>query len=155
MIQRKKMLILGMTAGLVSCLGISTAHCQVTLQLPTISVFDLQTVVKVPDGGTMHLGGVQRSAYGQTNRSGGLLGGVPFVGRGFRNRAIGSSTSASNASIRVQIIDLEEMEEEVLREAERRAVVQRRMDPNGPVKAQQQADFITRNIGRTRPNRKR
>jgi len=151
----KKMLILGMTTGLVSCLGISTAHCQVTLQLPTISVFDLQTVVKVPDGGTLHLGGVQRSAYGQTSRSGGLLGGVPFVGRGFRNRAIGSSTSSSNASIRVQIIDLEEMEQEVLREAERRAAVQRRMDPNGPVKAQQQADFITRNIGRIRSNRKR
>ena len=92
---------------------------------------------------------------GQTSRSGGLLGGVPFVGRGFRNRAIGSSTSSSNASIRVQIIDLDEMEQEVLREAERRAAVQRRMDPNGPVQAQQQADFITRNIGRTRPNRKR
>ena len=155
MIHCKKILIFVITTSLVGYLGYSTANGQVTLQLPTISVFDLQTVVQVPDGGTMHLGGVQRSAYGQIDRSGAMLGGVPFAGRLFRNRAIGRSTSASNASLGVQIISLKEMEREVLREAERRAALRRQTDPNGPMKAQQQADFITRNIGRSGTKRER
>ncbi len=152
MIQCKKRWILIATS-LIGLIGITEAHSQITLQVPTISVFELQTVVRVPDGGTMHLGGVQRSSYGRTSRSGGLLGGVPLIGRGFRNSAVGKSNSAENASIRVQIIDLKEMEREVLRQAERRAAIQRQTDPNGTVKTQQQADFITRNIGKNRSKR--
>ena len=146
---RKNALVFGLVTCLIGWLGISSSQGQVTLQLPTISIFDLQTVVQVPDGGTMHLGGVQRSAYGQVDRSGAMLGGVPLAGRLFRNRAIGRSTSASNASVGVQIISLKEREQEVLREAERRAALRQQTDPNGTVETQQQADFITRNIGRS------
>ncbi|MCH2183194.1 MAG: hypothetical protein MK108_14435 [Mariniblastus sp.] len=152
---RKNVVILGLATSLTGWFGISSSQGQVTLQLPTVSIFDLQTVVQVPDGGTMHLGGVQRSAYGQVDRSAGMLGGVPFAGRLFRNRAIGRSNSASNASLGVQILSLKEMEQDVLREAERQAILRRRTDPNGPVQTQQQADFITRNIGRSGTKRKR
>ena len=152
---RKNALILGLATSLAILVGTPNLSGQVTLQLPTISIFDLQTVVQVPDGGTMHLGGVQRSTYGQVDRSGAILGGVPYAGRLFRNRAIGRASSASNAQVGVQIIRLKEMEQQVLREAARRASLLGRSDPNGTMETQQQADFISRNIGRSGAKRKR
>ena len=41
---------------------ISQAQSQITLQIPTIDIFELRTIVAVPDGGTLRLGGVQHSA---------------------------------------------------------------------------------------------
>lgn len=151
----KNAFIFGLTTSLAVLLGTTSLHGQVTLQLPTLSLFDVQTVVKVPDGGTMHLGGVRRSAYGQVDRSGAILGGVPYAGRLFRNRAIGRSSSASNAQLGVQVIRPKEMEQQVLREAARRAALLGRNDPNGTTETQQQADFISRNIGRGGAERRR
>lgn len=78
----------------------------VPIQLPSTSVFSIDTTVSVPDGGAISLGGNSGSAWSST-RSGGRF-------RPFGNRAIGGSQFASNASVHVQIISLAEMEAELL-----------------------------------------
>ena len=150
MIQSPKTVFLSILLALAAGPWISKAQSQITLQIPTIDIFELRTVVAVPDGGTLRLGGVQRSAYGSPPRSAGLIGGLPLMGRGFKNRAIGSANSSSDATIRVRILDQSELEKQVMQEARRRAVLAQRSDPNGAQTIQKQADFITRNIGRTK-----
>jgi hypothetical protein len=78
----------------------------VPVQLPTTSIFSVNTTVSTPDGGSISLGGNSGSAWSST-RSGG-----PF--RPFGNRAMGGSQFASNASLHVQIISLAEMEADLL-----------------------------------------
>lgn len=78
----------------------------VPMQLPTTSIFSVDTTVSVPDGGSISLGGNSGSAWSST-RSGGRF-------RPFGNRALGGSQFASNASVHVQIISLAEMEAELL-----------------------------------------
>jgi|GEM_PF-1344245 len=78
----------------------------VPVQLPTTSIFSVNTTVSVPDGGSISLGGNSGSAWSST-RSGG-----PF--RPFGNRAVGGSQFASNVSVNVQIISLAEMEADLL-----------------------------------------
>lgn len=58
------------------------------LMLPTVSLQDLKTVVSVPDGGTLLLGG--QRASGETEREKGvpLLSKVPIVNRAFTNRGM-------------------------------------------------------------------
>lgn len=122
----------------------------VTIQLPTISVFNVNTVVSVPDGGTASLGGIRRYASGSINRGVPGLSNIPFVNRPFRSRGYGYDSSASNASVNVQIISLDEMDAMVMREAHRvNSMAQRRTtDPNGPAAVQRKADFMTRHMGR-------
>ena len=57
------------------------------IQLPTVSVQDLQTTVTVPDGGTLLLGGQRLS--GETDREMGapVLNKIPIINRMFNNRA--------------------------------------------------------------------
>ena len=134
------------------CSTTSVCQAQVTLQLPTVRVFNVRTVVMVPDGGTMYLGGVNRSAVGRTTRSVPFLGNVPMLNRLFKNTGIGGDTSASGTAVRAQIIIMEEVEAEVMREARRRLAEQerRRAALEGTPEQRRQADFITRNIGRNR-----
>src|ERR1700752_3678368 len=70
-----------------------------TVQLPTVHSFTVQTTVMVPDGGTMLLGSIGRSAMGETLRGVPLLGNIPGAGRLFKNRAIGQETSAGTATV--------------------------------------------------------
>ena len=83
-------------------LGFSSAVAQAptTVQLPSISTFSYSGTVVVPDGGTVSLGGVNRSATGLNRRG---------LSRGF-----GSDQSRSNASITAHIIDLDEMDRQIL-----------------------------------------
>ncbi len=122
----------------------------VTIQLPSVSVFNVNTVVSVPDGGTMSLGGVSRYAEGQISRGIPGLSGIPYVNRPFTNQAFGQMASANNASVNVQIIILEEQEALVRQEAQRQAAVRQTTDPNGPVAIQKRADFLSRHMGRRR-----
>ncbi|MEL7496187.1 MAG: hypothetical protein AAFN77_01165 [Planctomycetota bacterium] len=81
----------------------------VTVQLPTIRTFSIQTAVSVPDGGTVSLGGVSRSSEGRVSS------GVPGLpGRPFRNSAIGRSTGSSRATVTTKIISQRELEEDLL-----------------------------------------
>jgi hypothetical protein len=80
-----------------------------TVQLPTFSLFTVNTTVSVPDGGGVFLGGVNRAASGRIERG---MPGVPF-----RNRGIGSARSASGMHVTATIIDHKEMDEAILAEA--------------------------------------
>ena len=71
------------------------------VQLPTISTFSYSGTVVVPDGGAALLGGNRFSASGSTRRGG--------IGSN-----IGSSQSISQATVRANIIDLDEMDRQVL-----------------------------------------
>lgn len=124
------------------------ASAQVTMQLPTVGVFNVRTVVMAPDGGSMHLGGVNRSGYGRTSRGVPILGQVPGAGRLFRNSGTSRFQSAAQSQARVRILSLTEMEREVMEEAARRQSLSGHQDPNGPPAVQEKADRITRNIGR-------
>jgi hypothetical protein len=117
----------------------------ISVQLPVVSIFNVRTAVSVPDGGTMSLGGVSR--YSSGRRSSGVPG---LGGRLFQNRGIGYSAGASRATVSATIISNREIGEDLLAEGNRRALVRERFDPNGPRAVQAKADFISRNIGRSR-----
>lgn len=87
----------------------------VSVQLPTIRNFSVSTNVSVPDGGTISLGGVSRSAEGRVSSG---VPGLPF--RPFRNSATGRESSVSRATATAKIISLKEMEEDLLAGGNRR-----------------------------------
>lgn len=92
-----------------------TPQTGVSVQLPSLRTFSVQTAVMVPDGGTMSLGGVSRSAEGRSSA------GIPGLrGRPFRNSAIGRSTSSSRAIVKTRIISQRELEEDLLATGDRR-----------------------------------
>ena len=135
----------------LACVALSATelHSQV-VQLPTFRFFNVRTVVSVPDGGTISLGGVNRSSSGSVNRGVPGLSRVPGAGRLFGNRAIGGSTGSSRSSVSAKVIVMSEYEEAVLAEAERRRRKSALRDPNGSAAVQKKADFNSRNVGRLR-----
>lgn len=64
-----------------------------TVQLPVISFTTINTVVSVPDGGTVLMGGIKRMSEGRTERGVPFLSNVPYVNRLFKNVGIGRTTS--------------------------------------------------------------
>lgn len=153
----------GRTILLVSAVGcLVFLHCGIgraqfgtptgiTVQQPVVSSFNVNTVVAVPDGGTISLGGISNSAYGSVRRGVPLTGG-PYVNRLFNNRAIGWEQGASQAQVTVKILVMEELEAQVLAEGARRMAIRsaESRDPNGSPATQKKADFISRNIGSRR-----
>ncbi len=124
------------------------ADAQVTLQLPQVAVFNVQTVVSAPDGGSAFLGGISRSSTGGVTRGVPGLSNIPGAGRLFKNRGIGRESSNSSARTHVRIFSLKEMEEDVMAEARARATAREATDPNGTAAERRKADFISRNIGK-------
>ncbi|MFO0818914.1 MAG: hypothetical protein U1A77_13285 [Pirellulales bacterium] len=88
-----------------------------TVQLPTFHQFSLQTSVVAPDRGSMVLGGVNRAASGSSSTGIPGLSHLPGASRLFRNRAIGSESSSTQASVSVWVHDLKAMDEAILAEA--------------------------------------
>lgn len=118
-----------------------------TVQLPVTSVFTVNTVVSVPDGGQISMGGISRSSMGSVSRGIPGLSGIPGAGRAFKNRGIGGEQSTGNVSVRVQVLVMEELEQEVMAEARRLAKEQESSDPNGSYATQRRADEISRKLG--------
>lgn len=104
------LLVFAISCGLVP--SIATAQGQqfgLTVQLPTVRNFSVQTAVSVPDGGAVSLGGISRSAEGRVSR------GIPGLsGRPFRNDAIGRSTNTGRATVTPRIIIQRELEEDLM-----------------------------------------
>ncbi len=148
MINLKSILIIGFATLAWSTLAVGQnpfgTPANTQIQLPVVSFFNIRTVVSVPDGGVMSLGGVSRYASGSSTR------GVPGLGRAFSNRSFGSQSSVSNASVRVRILSNREMSEDVLATADRQAAIYESSDPNGSKAVQAKADFISRNVGRSK-----
>ena len=120
-----------------------------SVQLPTIGFFNVRTVVSVPDGGSMQIGGVQRSGSQRLGRGIPGLRNVPGAGRLLGNRGIGRSTGSSRATVHPRLIIMSELEAEVMAGAERLQREAAARDPNGSAEVQKKADFISRNIGRS------
>jgi hypothetical protein len=76
----------------------ATAHGQ-AVQLPTFSMFAVETTVLAPDSGGAQLGGVRRGSYSIDS-----FGGIP------RNRGWGITRQASGVGVTVQIHDPDEAE---------------------------------------------
>ncbi len=106
-------------AGVASALsGTAAAQQQATaVQLPTYSFFGLNTTVSVPDRGAAYLGGIKRAASGRNEFGVPMLGKLPFFGRPFANRGIGTERSASHMHVTATIHDFEAMEEALLGQA--------------------------------------
>jgi hypothetical protein len=67
-----------------------------------------QTTVSAPDGGTILLGGYNSAREGRSEF------GAPGLGRPFRNSSYARSLSGSTISVRVRVINLREMDEQIL-----------------------------------------
>lgn len=79
-----------------------------TVQLPVVNQFNVNSRVGVPDGGEIRLGGISRSATGTTSR------GLPGFGRPFANRSRGYQTSQGQASVRVRVMSNREINDAIL-----------------------------------------
>ncbi len=88
-----------------------------TVQLPVFRNFFYQGAIKVPDGGSMHMGGVTRSAEGSVSRGVPGLSNIPGLGRGFNNRGIGREQEAGNLTATAKILIQQELEAEHLAKA--------------------------------------
>ncbi|MDR1141186.1 MAG: type II and III secretion system protein [Planctomycetaceae bacterium] len=83
----------------------------VTIQLPTLAMFSVQTTVSVPDGGTILLGGMKRLSEGRTEAGVPILNKIPYIQRLFMNTAIGRTTQSIMMMVTPRIIIQEEEEE--------------------------------------------
>jgi type II secretory pathway component GspD/PulD (secretin) len=121
---------------------------QINVQQPVIRQFSVNTVVSVPDGGTISLGGIRRSSEGSLQVGIPGWGSMPAAGRLFQSRSLGIAQSANHASVTVHIISMKEMEQRIMTEADRRQLSQPSVDLKGSPAVQKKSDFILRNLGR-------
>jgi len=128
----------------IEAISLAQQRIGIPVQLPVVNRFSVNTVVSVPDGGTLSLGGISRSTEGSTFQRGRRASGL--LSRPFPNRGRGTSTSSSNASVTVHILSSREMSEDVLAAA--RAA--RPANYEEIQARERKADFLTRNIGRNR-----
>ena len=89
---------------------IETINTGTTVQLPVVSFTTINTVVSVPDGGTVLMGGVKRMREGRTERGVPFLSNVPYVNRLFKNVGIGRETQNLMMMVTPRIIIQEEEE---------------------------------------------
>ena len=77
------------------------------VQMPTLGTFSVDTSVSVPDSGAGFLGSSGKGQWGSVTR-----GGIP------RNRGIGSQVTLPMASVHVQILDLDALDQAILAAAQ-------------------------------------
>lgn len=71
---------------------VETETSGVTIQLPTVGFTTINTVVSVPDGGTVLMGGIKRMREGRSERGVPFLSNIPYINRLFKNVGIGRET---------------------------------------------------------------
>ncbi len=91
-----------------------TVTSGVTIQLPVIASTNISTVVSVPDGGTVLLGGIKRMSEGRNESGLPILSNIPYINRLFRNTAIGHTTSNLMMMVTPRIIIQKEIEEDTV-----------------------------------------
>ncbi len=84
----------------------------ITVQLPVLSTTSINTVVSVPDGGTVLMGGIKRMNESRTERGVPFLSNVPYVNRLFKNVGIGHETQNLMMMVTPRIIIQDEIEED-------------------------------------------
>lgn len=89
---------------------LETSNDGVTIQLPTLGVTTVSTVVSVPDGGTILLGGIKRQQEQRIERGVPFLSNIPYVSRLFKNVGIARDTTSLMLMVTPRIIIQEEEE---------------------------------------------
>ena len=85
-----------------------------TLQLPVYSNLTVSTVVSVPDGGTVLLGGIKRLKEGRNMAGVPILNKIPYISRLFKNSGVGRETESVMLMVTPRIIIQEEEEELII-----------------------------------------
>ena len=83
----------------------------VTIQQPVVDTVQVSTVVSVPDGGTVLLGGVKRLRENRTMAGVPIMNKIPYVSRLFKNTGVGRETDSLLLMVTPRIIIAEEEEE--------------------------------------------
>ena len=127
------------------CLPPTIAQAQLqlpaTVRLPVFKSFYYQGSVRVPDGGTLNLGGSTRSYGASGGRGVPGLSNAPVVGRGFGNRGLAAGQQVEKAGVKADVLMLEELEADHLS----RAGLSARLSQDDILK---QAAFLTKHVGR-------
>ncbi|QEG21533.1 hypothetical protein [Mariniblastus fucicola] len=105
-----------------------------TVQLPTVSNFSINTVVSVPDGGTMYIGGIGR--------------GSEFATRRPNQRSSSRSVAGPGVSISASLIVGSEVDAELERRG--RLAIARKARPSihGTAAEKAKASFLAKHLGR-------
>ena len=82
----------------------------VSVQLPVVASTQVGTVVSVPDGGTVLLGGVKRLRESRNMAGVPILNKIPYISRLFKNTGVGRETSSLMLMVTPRIVILEEEE---------------------------------------------
>ncbi len=93
---------------------IQTVSEGVTIQLPVLATTSVNTVVSVPDGGTILMGGIKRMREQRIERGVPMLSSIPYVNRLFTN--VGVSRETTNLMMMVTpriIIQAEEEKKQI------------------------------------------
>jgi len=85
-----------------------------TVQLPVIAQISVSTVVSVPDGGTVLLGGIKRLREGRKMAGVPILNKIPYISRLFKNSGVGRETESIMLMVTPRIIIQEEEEELII-----------------------------------------
>ncbi len=85
----------------------------VTFQQPVVNVTSVTTVVSVPDGGTVLLGGLKQLSESRNMAGVPILNKLPYISRLFKNSGVGRDTSSIMLLVTPRII-IQEEEEELL-----------------------------------------
>lgn len=127
------------------CYPPSIAHAQLqlpsTVRLPVFKSFYYQGSVKVPDGGTLNLGGSTRSYGASVGRGVPGLSNGPGVGRSLKNRGWAAGQQVEKAGVKADVLILEELEADHLSNAG----LPSQLSQDDILK---QAEFLTRHVGR-------
>jgi type II secretory pathway component GspD/PulD (secretin) len=95
---------------LVAAAPTSTAQAQVVVVRPTFTTVRVRTTVRVPDSGSIMVGGYDRVSEGRAEFGAPVVGRVPYVSRATRNIGYGRSVVSVRVRAAVRIIDLREEE---------------------------------------------
>ncbi|MCA9087174.1 MAG: hypothetical protein KDA90_00915, partial [Planctomycetaceae bacterium] len=85
----------------------------VTVQQPLVDQVSVDTVVSVPDGGTVLLGGVKSLREGRNMAGVPILNKIPYISRLFKNTGVGRETESLMLMVTPRII-IQEEEEQLL-----------------------------------------
>jgi general secretion pathway protein D len=89
---------------------VETVTQGVTVQQPVVSVTTVNTVVSIPDGGTVLIGGVKELREARLEKGVPFLSNLPYVNRLFKNVGIGRETANLMMMVTPRIIIQEEEE---------------------------------------------
>ncbi|MBX3416018.1 MAG: hypothetical protein KF851_00320 [Pirellulaceae bacterium] len=91
-------------------LDVETVTEGVTVQQPVTSITSVNTVVSIPDGGTVLIGGIKTLSEARLEKGVPFLSNIPYINRLFKNVGIGRETANLMMMVTPRIIIQEEEE---------------------------------------------